>query len=218
MKPEAAKVFIVDDDASVRSSLANLLESADFDSEEFPSAEDFLAVAPHSGPACLVLDVCMPCLNGLALQERLAAEGRFERIVFITGHGDIPMGIKAMKHGAVDFLPKPFDDHALLEAVKQALAHSAATRQKRGFRAEARARVAQLNAKEYEVFRLLIAGLLNKQIAEQLSVAIRTVKRHRSSVMEKLGVCSMAELTRLAQQAGVQPLYELSPRGHGESA
>lgn len=205
MKKSAPRVFVIDDDGSVRRSLANLLEAEDHAVETFARAEEYLARPPHDGPACLVLDVRMPGLDGLSLQKRLAEESRTEQIVFITGHGDIPMGIRAMKNGAVDFLPKPFDDHALLAAVEQALARSSAAQCANGERTEVRARIALLTPREFEVFRYVIAGLLNKQIAAELGAALRTIKRHRGCVMEKLGVVSVAELTRLAQQAGVQP-------------
>ncbi len=205
MSKAGPRVFVIDDDRSVRRSLANLLESEDHSVETFARAEEYLARAPHEGPACLVLDVRMPGLDGLALQQQLTQQGRSEQIVFITGHGDIPMGIHAMKNGAVDFLPKPFDDAALLGAVAQALSRSAAAQQVNGERTEVRARIALLTPREFEVFRYVIAGLLNKQIAAELDAAERTIKRHRGCVMQKLGVVSVAELTRLAQQAGVQP-------------
>lgn len=212
MKQANGRVFVLDDDRSVRTSLANLLESADHAVEIFATAEDYLARTPHPGPVCLVLDVRMPGLGGLALQERLVAEGRCERIVFITGHGDIPMGVRAMKSGAVDFLPKPFDDDALLGAVAQALAHSAEALEAGGAQAAARARLATLTSRELEVMRLVIAGLLNKQIGAELGAALRTIKHHRSSVMQKMGVVSVAELVRLAQQAGVTPSHP-GPKG-----
>jgi len=212
MKKEGPRVFVIDDDRSVRRSLANLLESEDHEVETFASAEEYLARPAYAGPACLVLDVRMPGLDGLTLQQRLTEEGRGEQIVFITGHGDIPMGIRAMKNGAVDFLPKPFADAALLAAVAQALARSAAAQQAWVDRAEVRARIALLTPREFEVFRYVVAGLLNKQIADELGAALRTIKRHRGCVMQKLGVVSVAELTRLAQQAGVQPAA-IGPKG-----
>ena len=205
MKAPPPMVFVVDDDRSVRTSLANLLSAEDYAVETFARAEDYLARAPYEGPACLVLDVRMPGLDGLALQQQLSAEGRSEHIVFITGHGDIPTGVRAMKNGAVDFLPKPFSDFALLEAVAQALARSATARQASESREEMRARVALLTPREFEVFRLVITGRLNKQIADELGAALRTIKRHRGIVMQKLGVTSVADLTRLAQHAGVEP-------------
>jgi two-component system, LuxR family, response regulator FixJ len=212
MKETVPLVFVIDDDRSVRKSLANLLEAEDHAVETFERAEEYLARPPHTGPACLILDVRMPGLDGLGLQQKLSEEGRAEQIVFITGHGDIPMGIRAMKNGAVDFLPKPFEDDALLSAVAQALARSAAAQQAWSDRADVRARIALLTPREFEVFRYVIAGLLNKQIADELGAALRTIKRHRGCVMQKLSVVSVAELTRLAQQAGVQPAL-LGPKG-----
>jgi FixJ family two-component response regulator len=173
--------------------------------ETFASAGEYLARRPHLGSACVVLDVRLPGLDGLALQRQLLERGRIEQIVFITGHGDIPMGIQAMKRGAVDFLPKPFDDEALLSAVGQALGRSAEDWRKRDEAAQIRARMATLTPREFEVFRLVIAGLLNKQIAAELGAALRTIKTHRGRVMHKLGVESVAELVRLAQRAGVTP-------------
>jgi FixJ family two-component response regulator len=204
---------VIDDDHSVRRSLANLLETEEHEVEIFSRAEEYLAREPHAGPACLVLDVRMPGLDGLALQQRLAEEHRTDQIVFITGHGDIPMGIRAMKNGAVDFLPKPFLDTALLSAVAQALERSAAARQVNVNRMQVRTRVGELTPREFEVFRFVIAGFLNKQIAAELGSALRTIKRDRACVMEKLGVVSVAELTRLAQDAGVEPAEPASGIG-----
>ena len=205
MNKQRSRVFVVDDDRSVRTSLANLLESDDYTVETFASASEYLSQTPLLGPACLVLDVRLPGLDGLALQRQLLEGGRTEQIVFITGFGDIPMGIQAMKRGAIDFLPKPFDDGALLSAVQQALVRSAESWQKREEMAQIRARIATLTRREFEVFRLVIAGLLNKQIAAELGAALRTIKTHRGRVMHKMGVASVAELVRLAQTAGVVP-------------
>jgi FixJ family two-component response regulator len=205
MKEREPRVFVVDDDQSVRTSLATLLETEDYAVEIFASADEYLARVPHPGPACLVLDVRLPGLDGLALQRQLTEEGRMEQIVFITGHGDIPMGIGAMKGGAVDFLPKPFRDDELLSAVAKALARSGADRQQRGEVVESRARLARLTRREFEVFRLVIAGLLNKEIGAELGITLRTIKAHRARVMQKMGVVSVAELVRLAQKAGVTP-------------
>jgi len=205
MKELELRVFVVDDDPSVRTSLANLLAMEDYAVEIFASAAEYLARVPYPGPACLVLDVQLPGLDGLALQRQLTEEGRVEQIVFITGHGDIPMGIGAMKRGAVDFLPKPFRDDELLSAVAQALARSAEDWQQRGAVSESRARLAKLTPREFEVFRLVIAGMLNKEIAAELGVTLRTIKTHRGRVMQKMGVLSVAELVSLAQNAGVAP-------------
>jgi FixJ family two-component response regulator len=199
------RVFVVDDDQSVRMSLANLLATEDYAVEIFASAAEYLARVPHPGPACLVLDVQLPGLGGLALQQQLTEEGRTEQVVFITGHGDIPMGIGAMKRGAIDFLPKPFRDEELLSAVAQALARSAEDCHQRVEVMENRARLAELTPREFEVFRLVIAGRLNKEIGAALGVTLRTVKTHRARVMQKIQVVSVAELVRLAQKAGVAP-------------
>jgi len=196
---------VVDDDQSVRTSLANLLATEDYAVEIFTNAAEYLARVPHPGPACLVLDVQLPGLNGLALQQQLTEEGRMEQIVFITGHGDIPMGIGAMKRGAVDFLPKPFRDDELLIAVARALARSAKDCQQRVEVVESRRRLTKLTPREFEVFRLVIAGRLNKEIGAELDVTLRTIKTHRARVMQKTGVVSVAELVRLAQKAGVAP-------------
>ena len=163
MKELEPRVFVVDDDQSVRTSLANLLAREDYVVEIFASAEEYLARVPHSGPACIVLEMQLPGLDGLALQRQLTEEDRTEQIVFITRHGDIPTGIGAMKRGAVDFLPKPFRDDELLSAVTQALARSAEV-------VESRARFAKLTPREFEVFRWVIAGLVNKEIGAELGV------------------------------------------------
>jgi FixJ family two-component response regulator len=205
-------VFVVDDEQSVRTSLANLLSTEDYAVETFATAFEYLERVAPAGPACLVLDVRLPGLDGPALQRQLTEEGRVEQIVFITGHADIPTGISAMKRGAVDFLPKPFSDDELLSAVAQALARSAEHWKQRGEVAESRARLAKLTARELEVLRLVIAGLLNKQIAAELGVAVRTIKTHRSRVMQKMGVVSVADLVRRAQKAGVAPA-PLGPKG-----
>jgi FixJ family two-component response regulator len=205
MKKQEPRVFVVDDDQSVRTSLANLLATEDYAVEIFANAAEYLARVPYSGPACLVLDVQLPGLDGLALQQQLTEENRTEQIVFITGHGDIPMGIKAMKRGAADFLPKPFGENELLTAVVRALARSAEECQQRVEVVANRARLAKLTPREFEVFRLVIAGRLNKQIASELGVTLRTIKTHRARVMQKIGAVSVAELVRLAQKAGIRP-------------
>jgi FixJ family two-component response regulator len=205
MKELEPCVFVVDDDLSVRTSLANLLVTEDHAVEIFANAAEYLARMPHPGPSCLVLDVQLPGLDGLALQRQLMEEGRMEQIVFITGHGDLPMGIGAMKRGAVDFLAKPFRDGELLTAVAQALARSAEDCRQRVEVMESRARLAKLTPREFEVFRLVIAGRLNKEIGAELGITVRTIKTHRARVMRKLSVISVAELVRLAQKAGIAP-------------
>jgi two-component system, LuxR family, response regulator FixJ len=205
MKNLVPRVFVVDDDESVRTSFANLLAAEDYAVEIFASASEYLACVPYLGPACLVLDVQLPGLDGLALQRQLTAEGRMEQIVFITGHGDIRMGIGAIKRGAVDFLPKPFSDEELFSAVTQALARAAEDWRHGNEVMESRARLAKLTPREFALFRLVIAGLLNKEIGAELGVTLRTIKTHRAGVMQKTGVISVAELVRVAQKVGVEP-------------
>lgn len=204
MPPADGLVCIVDDDESVRRSLARLFRSARVLAETFPSATTFLERAPHDGPSCLVLDVHMPGIDGLELQRTLAA--REAQIVFLTGRGDVPMCADAMKAGAVDFLTKPVDDEELLHAVSRALVRSGEVRQRLGERAAARGRLEALTPREFEVMQRVIAGLLNKQIADDLNSAEKTVKIHRGRVMEKMGVTSVADLVRAAQVAGVAPV------------
>ena len=199
----AAVVFVVDDDPSVRKSLARVMTSAGYAVETFASAKDFMARAPSPGPCCVVLDVRMPGLTGLDLQEALVGAGRRVPIVFITGHGDISMSVKAMKAGAVDFLTKPFDVHSLLTAIRHALDKDVKDRGEASQTADVLARVRRLTPRETEVFALVVTGMLNKQIAGKLGVGEKTVKVHRARVMEKMQAGSVAELVRLADRAGV---------------
>ncbi len=201
-----ALVFLIDDDASVRKGVSRLLRSAGYKCETFASAIDFLAREPHAGPTCLVVDVRMPGLNGMELQEVLMQQRREEQLVFITGHGDISMCSQAMKAGAVDFLPKPFGDEQLLECVAQALSRSSQQRQRSAEKSEARQLLDSLTPREFEVMQLVVAGMLNKQIASELAIAEKTVKVHRGRVMQKLGVRSVAELVRLGQRAGMDAM------------
>jgi FixJ family two-component response regulator len=194
-------VFAIDDDASVRKGLARLLRSAGYKSEIFKSASDFLARPPYSGPSCVIVDVQMPGINGMDLQETLIQRRREEQLVFITGHGDVPMCAQAMKAGAVDFLRKPFRTDQLLQCVQRALIRSAEQRQHSTERNEARRVLDLLTPREFEVMQLVITGMLNKQVAGELGTAEKTVKVHRGRVMEKLGVTSVAELVRLVQRA-----------------
>lgn len=195
---------MVDDDESIRRSLARLFRSARLPVETLPTARAYLDRTPHPGPSCLVLDVRLPGLNGLELQEALT--GRGEQIIFVTGHGDVPMCAQAMKAGAVDFLTKPVDDEELLAAARQALARSAAVRRLLIERTSARARLDTLTPREFEVLRQVIAGKLNKQIADELGAAEKTIKIHRGRVMEKMAVKSVADLVRVAAAAGVAPV------------
>jgi len=205
MIPPNSLVFVIDDDASVRKGLARLLRAADYKSEIFESASDFLARAPHSGPSCVIVDVQMPGINGMDLQETLIQHRREEQLVFITGHGDIPMCAQAMKAGAVDFLPKPFRADQLLQCVKRALARSVHERGRTAEKNKARQLLNLLTAREFEVMQLVITGMLNKQIAGELGTAEKTVKVHRGRMMQKLGVTSVADLVRISQRAGVSP-------------
>ncbi len=196
-------VFVIDDDESVRKSLKRLLSSADYDAEVFASASDFLARPSYQGPSCVIVDVQMPGLNGIDFQEALIQRNREEQLVFITGHGNIPMCARAMKAGAVDFLPKPFKPSQLLKCVEQALSRSVKQRQRAAEKNESRRLLDSLTPREFEVMQLVTTGMLNKQIGAELGMAEKTVKVHRGRVMQKLGVTSVAELIRLAQKAGV---------------
>jgi FixJ family two-component response regulator len=199
-------VFVVDDDGSVRESISRLLTAMGFRSETFASAEEFLARERYEGVGCIVLDVRMPGLTGMDLQDELVRIGCLMPIVFITGHGSIPMGITAMKKGAVDFLPKPFDDNELLEAIMKAIEKYREARKVEVEAADARERVKLLTLRENDVLRRVIQGMLNKQIAYDLGIAEKTVKVHRGRIMEKLRVTSIADLVRLAEKGGVEPL------------
>lgn len=209
-----ALVCVVDDDQSIRQSLSRLFRSACLAAEAFASAQEYLDRGTHDGPTCLVLDVQMPGLDGLELQQILAY--RKVPIVFLTGNGDVPMCAEAMKAGAVDFLTKPVDDTALLAAVARALERSVQERTRTAERAATLARFDTLTPREFEVMQRVIAGRLNKQIAAELGSAEKTVKIHRGRVMEKMGVTSVADLVRLAQVAGVKPESEVRPPRVGE--
>ncbi|PYJ92198.1 MAG: DNA-binding response regulator [Verrucomicrobia bacterium] len=204
MIPPNSLVFVIDDDASMRKGLARLLRSAGYKSEIFESASDFLTRAPHSGLSCVVVDVQMPGLTGIELQKDLIQRHREEQLVFITGHGDIPMCAQAMKAGAVDFLRKPFRADDLLECVHSALVRSAVQRRHSAEKNGARRVLDLLTPREFEVMQLVITGMLNKQIAGEMGTAEKTVKVHRGRVMQKLGVTSVAELVRLVQRAGIR--------------
>jgi FixJ family two-component response regulator len=200
MSDEKSMVFIVDDDPSVRSLLSKLIQSVGLRVEAFASSGEFLSQPPPSGPACLVLDVRMPGLSGLDLQERLAQLGLDIPIIFITGFGNVPQSVRAMKAGAVDFLQKPFENQALLDAVNRALERDRSARLHYGEIHEIEARLATLTPREYEVFVRVAAGLANKQVADELGLSEKTVKIHRSHVMQKMEARTFADLVRMAER------------------
>jgi FixJ family two-component response regulator len=201
----SSTVFIVDDDASVRRALTRLIKSAGYPVQAFASARDFLEYwrANDQNPSCLVLDVRMPGLSGLDLQHELQAANTLLPIIFITGHGDIPMSVKAMKEGAVDFLPKPVTEKDLLRAIDQALARASHDHAERLEFEEIQSRLTRLTPREREVMTLVVRGLLNKQIAFELGTVEKTVKVHRARVIQKMKVQSLAELVRLAEKVGI---------------
>jgi two-component system response regulator FixJ len=198
-----ALVCVVDDDESVRCCFERLFRSARLPVETFATAGDYLERKTHPGPVCLVLDVRMPGLDGFDLQKALA--GHCEQIIFLTGHGDVPMCAKAMKAGAVDFLTKPVDEEILLSAVSRALGRAREFRAAHANRNAARTIMASLTPREFQVMDCVIAGMLNKQIAAQLGIAEKTVKIHRGRMMRKTRCISVPDLVRLVQQARESP-------------
>jgi len=200
-----ATIFVVDDDASLRKSLVWLLRSAGWRAEAFASAEEFLARPPLSGTGCLILDVRMPKLTGPDLRDQLAASQSMLPIIFLTGHGDVPTGVDAMKRGAVDFLLKPVDDEVLLQAIQRAVDRHRTDQARQRELQSIRERVARLSDREREVMEHVIAGCLNKQIADALGIAEKTVKIHRGHVMQKMEVNSVAGLVHLCESAGIVP-------------
>ena len=210
--PMAATVFVVDDDDSLRRALTRVMRAAGWTAESFGSAEEFLRRLPFRGVGCVLLDVNMPGLTGPELQARLLEQGNTLPVVFVTAHGDLPTGIGAMKRGAVDFLSKPVDEATLLRTVTQALE----LHQQRGQHdleiASAGERLARLSPREREVMELVVTGLLNKQIADRMQISIKTVKVHRSRVMEKMEVRSVAALVHLCELAGITPSAQAARR------
>lgn len=202
----ASTVFLVDDDASVRRALARLIKSAGHTVQTFASAREFLGAEPGSQEAaCLVLDVRMPGLTGIDLQRELQTMNRNLPIVFITGHGDVPMSVNAMKAGAVDFLEKPVKDKDLLKAIEQSLARAAKDQSQREEIDQLQKRAKSLTPRELEVMALVVTGMLNKQIAFKLGTVEKTIKVHRARVMDKMGVDSIAELVRVAEKINIPP-------------
>lgn len=202
MKSPAPTVFVVDDDLAVREALSSLIRSVALNVETFGSARDFLKHPRPAGPTCLILDVRMPGLGGLDLQHELAKTGNQIPIIFLTGHGDIPMAVRAMKAGAVEFLSKPVRDEDLLDAIRLALARDAVSRQERAQVEEIRERYNTLTPREREVMARIVKGALNKQVAIELGIAEITIKVHRHNVMRKMQARSLVELAKMFDRLG----------------
>ena len=203
--PESdAIILVVDDDVSVREALGGLIQSAGWRVETFASAQEFLARLPADAPGCLVLDVHLPGLSGLELQKRMAEIDLDIPIIFITGHGDVPTSVRAMKAGALEFLTKPFADQDLLEAIRQAIRRNQATRQQRAKMRELQDHYRSLTPREREVMERVVSGLLNKQIAAELGISEITVKAHRGQVMHKMQAPSLPDLVRMSEMLGTR--------------
>jgi len=201
---EKGMVFVIDDDPAVRKALARLIRSAGLGAESFPSAEAFLAHHPEDSVSCAVVDLQMPEVSGLDLQELLKQAGRSIPLIFVTGHGDVPSSVRAMKGGAVDFIQKPFKDQDLLAAIARALTRDRRAGAERGERREIQRRLDTLTRRESQVFSGVVTGSLNKQIAADLGIAEKTIKVHRARVMWKMKAGSLAELVRMALTLGIR--------------
>jgi RNA polymerase sigma factor (sigma-70 family) len=200
-------IYLVDDDPSIRSSLSLLLESAGYDVICFKSANDLLKYGLDSlTSGCIILDVKMPGISGIELQKELTSHDFDIPIIFITGHGDIPMSVQAIKNGAVNFLAKPFEDNELLDAIDEALLRENESLGKKSEQDQIKQKIDTLTPREDELLRYLITGMLNKQIAYELNISERTVKAHRKQVLKKMGIQSIAELVRLTEKAGIKPI------------
>jgi FixJ family two-component response regulator len=214
MKPAEATVFVVDDDDAVCRALTRLIQSLGLRAQSYTSAQQFLDAYREGQPGCLVLDVRMPGLSGLELQEHLARESIDVPIIFITGHGDVPMSVRAMKSGALDFIQKPFNDQVLLDAIQHALAQDAADRRRKAERMAIQERFQSLTQRERQVLRLVVAGRLNKQIAAELKASEKTIKVHRGRMMKKMKANSVADLVRKAEAIGIgESALHQSPHG-----
>lgn len=200
----SATVFVVDDDPSVRGAVGRLLKSVGLRVEAFASAEEFLQYPLPDAPSCVILDLCIPGLGGLGAQHALAERNTSPPVVFITGYGDIPVSVRAMKAGAVDFLPKPFANQDLLAAVRSALSRHQRVRQAAKEISSIRQRVETLSPREHEVMAFVVSGMLNKQIGHRLGVCEKTIKAHRARVMEKMQADSLADLVRMAEKVGIK--------------